>query len=242
MKTLKILFLGLLFVATYYACSPKLNLTSNSAMLTEKLNNIVANWDSMSPEVSNSTCTSYLDDVGVRIRYMRAKPELGLFVVESIVGKKAFVKGPHTRGVNCSSDSSFGHYDPAFINRLQEVLKLTFNSKVFVDRFQPFYDQELKQYLRTYYLSYQTGTTSEAIREGYLIQLDSSTRDENPSWYLQESFRTHANEMEAKGYDWYESNTCAGFWVRRSIDGTADEFYGLLKLAMELFDPGFEQS
>lgn len=57
--------------------------------------------------------------------------------------------------------------------------------------------------------------------------------------FLQEFFRDFAESNESKGYDVYESFVCPGFWVRRSIDGTADEFFDLLKLTLRTFDPEF---
>lgn len=60
-----------------------------------------------------------------------------------------------------------------------------------------------------------------------------------PSEFIQESFRGFAESIEKEGYDVYEGFTCPGFWVRRSIDGTADEFYDLLILTMRTFDEGF---
>ena len=59
------------------------------------------------------------------------------------------------------------------------------------------------------------------------------------SYFLQESFRGFAERMENEGYDVYEGFVCPGFWVRRSIDGTSDEFYSLLLSAMKTFDPDF---
>jgi hypothetical protein len=64
-------------------------------------------------------------------------------------------------------------------------------------------------------------------------------RIKGPSYYLQESFRDFAEALEKDGYDVYEAFTCPGFWIRRSIDGTADEFYEVLKLTLQTFDPAF---
>jgi hypothetical protein len=108
-------------------------------------------------------------------------------------------------------------------------------------------------YLRTYYLSYEKGTTSEAIKEGYLAEIadwnDTKESWESPSFYLQEAFRPFADELSGEwdesyieggsSYDWYEAVTCPGFWLRRTLDGTADEFYELLELTLNTFDPAF---
>ena len=82
---------------------------------------------------------------------------------------------------------------------------------------------------------------------GYLaaIEKDKSNNDSNtfrraPSNYLMNSFGNLADSLEEDGYDHYEVTPCAGFWVRRSIDGTEDEFYNLLRLILKNFDKHFE--
>jgi len=241
-KTLKTLAFGLFLTTVYFACSPSAALLSSSETLTEKLSTIASNWGDLNSYDPHSSCFSYVPEVGVRVRYLRARPELGLFVVESMVGKKAFLEGPHVQGIDCSSEASFGYYNPAFIQRLHDMAELAFSNPRFVSRFESFYDAELKNYLRTYYLSYETGTSSKAIQSQYLQLLNDTNAGADAGDFLQEAFRNHADTMEPKGYDWYEANTCAGFWARRSIDGTADEFYALLKSAMEVLDPGFVKS
>jgi hypothetical protein len=237
-RTLKIILLTVATGLAVYACSPKMNLTKSAASMTEKLMNINSNWSSMTPTYDD-LCPSYLPDLGVRVRYDRAKPELAKAIVEGIVGKKAFLKGPHANGVDCSS-ASFGYYDPAFLTQLQEVLKTTLGSKVFVDKFGATYDAELKGYLRTYYLSYEAGTSRPEVEKAYLQMLEDPEKAAEAGFYLQEAFRSHADGLEADGYDWYESVTCPAFWLRRSIDGTADEFYSLLTLMLNTFDYEFE--
>ena len=237
-RVLPILLLPLITCLAIYACSPKANQAKSTISLTEKLIYISNNWSSMTPTY-NSLCDSYLPDLGVRVRYERAKPELALVIVESIVGKKAFLKGPHAEGINCSS-TSFGYYSPVFLVELQEVLKTTLSNKAFVDKFQALYDAELKQYLRTYYLSFDVGVNSSETQKEYLKMLDDPEKAVEAGFYLQEAFRYHADGMVVDGYDWYESVTCPAFWLRRSIDGTSDEFKALLVLMLNTFDPGFE--
>ena len=239
MKTLKLLSTGLLIAILYFACSPSAALLSSSATLTEKLSAVAANWDNMTDYDPHGNCFTYVPEVGVRARYQRSKPEMGLFIVESLVGKKAFLKGPHTQGVDCSDEYAFGYYNPVFLTELQSIVNLTFSNPQFVNRFQSLYDRALRTYLRNFYLSYTVGTSSQAIQNRYLAILNDTNAGEDAGDYLQEAFRNHADAMERKGYDWYESNTCAAFWARRSIDGTADEFYALLLSALKIFDPGF---
>ena len=101
---------------------------------------------------------------------------------------------------------------------------------------QSLYDSELKRYLRTYYIAYDVGANNREIMDGYLSAI---SEGKDASIYLQESFRDFAETAEKEGYDVYEAFTCPGFWVRRSIDGTASQFYKLLKLTIQTFDADF---
>ena len=106
----------------------------------------------------------------------------------------------------------------------------------FVSRCQEFYDKHFKYYLRVFYMSCKAGYTNQEIVTGYQNAIASNN---SPSYYLQESFRGFAEEIEKQGYDVYEGFTCPGFWVRRTIDGTGDEFYDLLVLTLQTFDSEF---
>jgi len=54
--------------------------------------------------------------------------------------------------------------------------------------------------------------------------------------FLNEIYRAYADVMSNDGYDWYEADTAPGFWIRRSIDGTDDDFIGLLNAVLEEVD------
>ena len=62
--------------------------------------------------------------------------------------------------------------------------------------------------------------------------------DRAPGDYLQSAFRNFAGKFSGDNAE-YVAIVEPGFWVRRSIDGTEDEFYQLLKLVMSTFDPQF---
>lgn len=218
--------------------------------LSEKINRTVADWQNMSAtaRLDYESISSWIPESGIRGRYQIAKQVLGKAVLESIIGEKAFLSGPHEQDVNYNSAREFGRYNPKFLTQLQKSLASLFSNRIFVDNAQALYDSELKQYLRTYYLAYEAGANKQEVMDGYMAILATEPREyagnvflSEPSHFLQESFRDFAESIEQEGYDVYEGFTCPGFWVRRSIDGTADEFYGLLTLTINTFDPEFLQ-
>ena len=48
-----------------------------------------------------------------------------------------------------------------------------------------------------------------------------------------------ARNLEGEGFDLFETDACAHFWVRRTADGTAEELYNILSLIMRKYDPDF---
>ncbi|MCB9082126.1 MAG: hypothetical protein H6555_10490 [Lewinellaceae bacterium] len=243
MKRFSYLVLALL-LSILFACSPNFNLGVSTSMLSEKLTYIAGDWGRLNADPSISQEVTYIPEVGVRGRYIAVEKVLGKKVVEGIVGEKAFVKGPHQGQLDFKSRGSFGYYSPTFLTRLQSLLVQAYQNSVFVKTFQSFYNQELRQYLRTYYLTYQAGISNDNLRKKYLSLMAIAAKTpgatyESPSYFLQESFRSLGDDLSLQGYDWYEATTCPAFWLRRSVDGTADEFYQLLTLTLKTFDPEF---
>lgn len=229
-----------------FACTTKPGFSSEK--LGEKIKLAVADWQNMrtNADLAPESISSWIPESGIRGRYQIAKQVLSKAVLESIVGEKAFLSGPHQQDIDYNSARTFGRYNPKFLTQLQKGLSSLFSSKVFVANAQALYDSELKQYLRTYYLAYEVGANNQEVMDGYLAIVAQEPKKygesvflSEPSHFLQESFRGFAESIEAEGYDVYEGFVCPGFWVRRSIDGTADEFLGLLKLTIKTFDPEF---
>ena len=248
-KTYLIFTLLLLFVA----CSSQKSLFKNNPSL-EKFNNhlnlTVSNWDEIISTANLSDkVTKYWSETGIRGRYKLYKKYLSKSILENIVGEKTFLSGPHKEELDFNSLAEFGHYNPIFLSKLNKKLTVLFSNKSLVNNTQSLYDSKLKQYLRVYYLSYDIAANNKEIIDGYLKAI--SRPNENsymngmvsgPSWYLQESFRDFALTIDKDDYNVYEGFTCPGFWVRRSIDGTSDEFYDLLLLTMKTFDSEFIDS
>jgi hypothetical protein len=231
------------------ACSAIKPLSENDPSIEELRQKVMLSSENLDAILSSSEFDSqdlkYWSKVGIRGRYKVFKRDLSKSILESIVNEKAFLKGPHSEGLNFESKDTFGYYNPKFISKLQQRLNFLFNNQAFVENTQNFYDENLKQYLRTYYLSYDIAVKNKKVKEGYLRAISEPDKNSyngfisGPSFYLQESFRDFAEAIERKGYNVYEGFTCPGFWVRRSVDGTADEFYKLLKITLKTFDPEF---
>jgi hypothetical protein len=202
--------------------------------LSHRINFLISNWDNIVSEtdLSYENINSWLPERGIRGRFQVAKSVLSLETLEGITGQAVFVSGPHTTEMDYNAND-FGHYNPAFLDKLYNMLQTFSQRQNFVNRSQAFYDEHFKNYLRVYYMSYEAGYNNQDVVNGYKNATGSK------GYYLQEQFRGFAEEIEKQGYDVYEGFTCPGFWVRRTIDGTGDEFYKLLVLTLQTFDPEF---
>lgn len=249
MRRLTKLFYSFLLL-TLLACGSSKVLSSKDPSvlsLKKKTSEIVYNWEYIKEQFSGDyeAMHSWLLESGIRARYAMMKQNMSLSIIQGIIGEQAFVSGPHQSEINFKSKTTFGHYNPVFLNKLGAHLELLYQDEAFVRSAQSFYDREFKGYFRVYYLSYAAAVQDDKVRTRYLelienaAELDPYDYRNDPSIFLQEAFRGFAEGVENQGYNVYEGFVCPGFWVRRSIDGTADEFYSLLLSAMKTFDSDF---
>jgi len=224
--------------------------------LSEKIKLMATQWQSMRHDTAldYDNIHSWIPESGIRGRYQIAKKVISVAILERIVGEKVFLNNVHAKGINYRNATKFAHYNPKFLLKLHDILKQISSNERWLTHIQPFYDNELKHYLRTYFLSYEIAANKPVIIKGYLSAIKQQKPSANtvssftsqgtsssisPSIFLQESFRDFADYLEQQGYDVYEASVCSGFWVRRSIDGTEDEFFKLLKLMINMFDAEF---
>lgn len=223
-------------------------LSANKDQAVQQLLTLSTQWPSLevSADLSHGAIHSWLPDRGIRGRYQIAKQVLAKQALEMLLNEKAFSSGPHENGIDYTSTTEFGHYNPTFLIKLGSLLQDIFANAIFVSQAQALYDVEFKRYLRTYYLAYAEATKNPEIAISYQRVIEKAQAisgrlpfQSQPSYHLQEAFRTFSNGLANQGYDDYEAFTAPGFWVRRSIDGTADEFYALLTLTLNTFDKAF---
>ncbi len=224
--------------------------------LSEKINVMATQWEKMhnDTELDYESIQSWIPESGIRGRYQIAKKVISIAMLESIVGEKVFLNETHKQGISYTNATEFGHYNPNFLLKTHKILAQIFGNKALIANIQPFYDNELKQYLRTFFLSYKPAANKQTVINGYLSAIDKTAPSSSaassfisqktssnipPSLFLQESFRNFSDSMETQGYDVYETAVCSGFWIRRSIDGTEDKFFQLLMLVLNTFDVDF---
>lgn len=222
--------------------------------LKKQYEKVANEWEDASTEYPNpnyDTDQTWLN-VGVRYKYALMKEYLSIEMLETLSGQKVFLEsGAHKNGLDFNSDNSFGHYNPRFVNTIRESL-ISFLMNTNKDLVQGVYNNHLQMTARNYILAYNFVNNGNVIvwrekkwkKEDIMVTYEnilSGTVKEygNGADFLNEIYRAYADSALEDGYNWYEADVAPGFWIRRSIDKTDDDFIGLLKAVMEEVDTEF---
>ena len=182
------------------------------------------------PQKAYRDLGTWLPDRGLRGLYAKAQFALNLAQLEKLSGHKIFGSGPHQNGkLNLKATNDFGHYNPAFIKWITANGIPGGKNPELRKELQPVYDKYLRRTARGFFVAHQNLTAEpqrlKLVQARYLDLLDA---EKDAGDFLQELFRPDTDRLEKAGHDWYEVNVAHGFWVRRTIDSTADEFHTLL--------------
>ncbi len=179
-------------------------------------------------------------EVGLRSKYAMAKNYASLSILEETFDEDVFLRGPHQGEMDFNSTTSFGYYNPQFIAKAHDAIATALKNPVFSKVAEAFYTKHLRSMAHTYYSGFLYLEQNPEIRQDlineYVLMVAQPGGAGDGS--LQEHFREFAEELE-KGpqkADVYEAFTAPSFWVRRHIDGTADDFIKLLELVVGHFE------
>ena len=235
---LKLSFLGLFFtIATSFTHS----YTTNTTPGVFKIMEVTYLWDLLAAnyEPNRERDDTWLN-VGLRSKYAMAKNYASLSILEETFDEDVFLRGPHQGEMDFNSKTSFGYYNPQFITKVHDALDTALKNPVFKKVAAPFYKKYLSSMAHTYYDAFlyieQNPNIRNSLMEDYIMMV--AQPDGTVDGSLQEHFRTFAEDLE-KGIqkaDVYEGFTAPSFWIRRSIDGTDDEFIKLLEMTVGHFE------
>ena len=203
---------------------------------------------------------TYFENFGVRGLSCMAAEVMDPTRFVSRAGGRAFESGPHTTTaeyfhLNLNSERDFGHYDEAFVDWLIDNGIVGEGRPVMRALTQPIYNTHIRRLARIYWLTYEDieadgfpGSTPAGILSDYANFLDGGPIPDGAEAYeggfsvfafteLSEGLLPRiglrlTNEWEAK----YEANTAFGFWLRRRVDGTHEQWRDGLKRLLETYD------
>ncbi|KGE87758.1 MAG: N-acetylmuramoyl-L-alanine amidase [Phaeodactylibacter xiamenensis] len=189
------------------------------------------------PQNFNTTGTIF-PEIGVRGRYGILKTLINPAALETLIGEPVYLSGPHNGAdINFNAEDAFGYYNPAFLTKLTDYLNMAAQNQALQRQLQPLYNQEFRQVMRTFYQMHQFGTSQQQLQRPFLELLRSVTK-ERKSIAVNRFFLDNFRNLPGDG-DSLEKMMAARFWFRRSIDGTDEEFYNLMLLTLQTFDPDF---
>lgn len=205
---------------------------------------------------TKNACPKYFDyfpQGGMRSVYCHAKYFLDYKTLQDWVGEPVFVKGPHTKNtLMLEAPNYFGYYNPQFVTKLQHKLIPTSPQAIAVTK--PMYHKYVESLARIHYLTHQKWQKHpEELKREMLSYQSKVERDELPTYYYEKFFyflnpeffayQDNPNYLMNHGFDGgYSGNvvkTAAAFWVRRHLDGTADEFFTALTQLLNTYDKAF---
>ena len=205
-----------------------------------------------------SECETYLHG-GLRWLNCHFKEVISLKDLRSFMGEPLFVSGPHSSSINYQDQRSFGYYNPKWLKVMNtQVLTPLLGDQTFITFTRPVYTMHLKKMVDCFLVAHQW---LEKRQQWVTNPLEVQYRKQQPkmidlaalkSLYvksvqsgspisLQEMFRDPTDRLVATydskpgDFSWYYINTALGWWLRRSIDGTSDQFIALLKSVSEAY-------
>ena len=177
-------------------------------------------------------------DSGLRAKYASARRYASLGMVEKAFGQKVFLSGPHGSDMNFTSTTSFGHYNPAFLNSLYNSVETILENPTFKKVAQYVYDDFLKGTMLSYGEAYdywdQNPEKKEELKALYLKELANPNGTSNGSFLNHQHIRDFAQSNP--DLDIFEAYSTPTFWIRRSIDGTEDDILKILQLIYDKLD------
>ena len=208
-----------------------------------KLTDVFSSWNTLknaySPDQNRDN--TWLD-VGFRAKYAMLKKYASLSMLEKAYGMPVFLSGPHKEDMDFYADDSFGHYNPAFISKLQKDIEAALRNPTSKEVIKKIYHQHLESMARTYqdaYLYVNDGNL-KYFQESYKASLgmgDGSMQEEFRDYadngYYGDNADYEAEKRENPNKNWYEAVTAPAFWVRRSLDGTDKQLFKLLEFVIE---------
>ncbi len=206
---------------------------------------------------SKSLCGDfdYFPNGGMRNFYCHSINFCDFPTFRKMIGVPIFRKGPHgPGGLVLDAPDSFGHYNPEFVVRLRRALLPGAADAAFQSATQDVYDAFVAPLARIFFVTRRKLMMNPAYLEqetrAYLVLVNAGTL---PRWYYEKyfyfmnpSFVDRENDQDylmSNGFDGgWDGNmvkTCVAFWIRRSIDGTSDEFNEGLELLLKTYDGDF---
>ena len=104
-------------------------------------------------------------DVGWRSKYAMAKNYTSISILEETFEEDVFLRGPHHGEMDFNSTTSFGYYNPQFLEKVRLALASALSNPVFSKVAEPIYKKHFRSMAHTYYDAFLYMEQNPEIRE-----------------------------------------------------------------------------
>lgn len=194
-------------------------------------------------EIGLESDITELPDRGLRGLYLRSK--VGPGSLKKWLGTDPFASGPHgTNNFDFNSKHAFGHYSPKFIGLLKTWVEFFTHNPLAIPLAQGFYDNQLLDIVPAYYRMYEyiQAPENKAWADGLLkkyrkaIQMKQGLFQDGYHYPYLEFLEVAQRLEQDEGFNVYELTTAGPFWLRRRMDGSAEQFAAMAKQLLEKFE------
>lgn len=217
-----------------------------------------AAWKGIGSSESRCGEYDYFPGGGMRNFYCHAMNFIEYRRCAGLAGIPVFISGPHTaETLTLDSRFGFGKYNPEFVARLGDLLIPGDRDSSFRAATQGVYDESIKPLARVFFVTYRKLMDNPVFlvqeKNDYINAIKKKTLEqyhyEKYYSFLECEYPIEGKnrvDFEGPGFDGIcDGNvvkTCVAFWIRRSIDGTDDEFYAGLEKLLNVYDRAFLKS
>ena len=212
-------------------------------------------WKEAYENINWSSDWSWGLEYGFRSKYKIANSILNqdtniINVLSEIFTTPVFIRGPHLNGMNFGDKTSFGYYNPEFIEKLTVITNELLDNSIYKELLRPIYKNYLSEMAYAYRAAYEVFKSYkmnnpnrlEDATRNYLYQISIGDETGEDVFGVLSQLETHYPEQydsynlsgrgaNIRGY--YNFYTAINFWGRRDIDGTFEKIGELLNLVMD---------
>lgn len=219
-----------------------------------------AAWKGIGSSESRCGEFDYFPGGGMRNYYCHLLNYMEYKRFVQLVGVPVYANGPQPHssgGLVLDSRFSFGRYNPEFVARLGNICIPGERDSAFHAATQGIYDEFVRPLARVFFVTYRKLMDNPAFlvqeKNEYLLAIRNRTLE---PYYYEKYFDflsceypyygKNRSDFKGPGFegicDGNVVKTCVAFWIRRSIDGTDDEFYSGLERLLKVYDGAFLNS
>jgi hypothetical protein len=194
---------------------------------------------------------------GIHAFHCRLQKLISLQKLSDLLGTPIYRSGPHSlSGLVLNEPNQFGHYDPNFVKSIREYFLPAKANPSFRAITQGVYDSIIMDTARSFFIVYQKLDSNPKffVKEAERYRLLTVENRMDPYYldrfilFMYPAYTDNEDPYEAskfsyrKGDEFLDAQVVkelVGFWLRRKVDGTSNEFHlGLVDL-LKIYDPEF---